>query len=70
MDALVPLLARFPAKRIPLQALLLEAHRLGPAFSAGDSFYVALARRVGGQLRTRDAPLARACAGIVEVALI
>lgn len=70
LDAAVPLLARFPARRIPVYLLLREAHSLGTAFSVGDSFYVALARRVGGQLRTRDAPLAKACAGIVDVALI
>src|SRR5438128_2744123 len=70
LDAAVPVLAEFIAERVPLQPLLLPAHRLGDRFSAPDSFYVALTRAYEGELVTCDARLARAAADVIRVRLV
>lgn len=70
LDAIVPLLARFRAERVPLARLLARAHALGARFSTSDSFYVALALRANGELLTADDPLARAASPLVPVRLI
>lgn len=62
--------ARLPALRTPLAPLLAEAYGLRSVFSAGDVFYVVLARRLSATLVTLDAPLARTAASYVEVSLI
>lgn len=56
---------RFPAERMSLPGLHLEALDLAPAFgiSAHDAEYVALAALVTGTLLTADARLARALTG-------
>lgn len=70
LDGIVPVLRRFRAERIPLSLLLAPAHALGSRFSPPDALYAALALRLGGELLTRDGPLAHACAGLVDVRLI
>jgi predicted nucleic acid-binding protein len=69
LDAIIPTLVRFRAKRVPLRILIRDAHTLGPRFSARDALYVALARRLDAELFTRDGALARACSGFVEARL-
>lgn len=70
LHAIVPVLARFRAERVPLIRLLPQAHALGTRFAASDSFYVALALHSGGELLTADRPLAEAAASLVPVRLI
>jgi predicted nucleic acid-binding protein len=69
LDKILPTLLRFRAQRVPLRGLLSDAHALGTRFSPRHAFYVALARRIGGELFTRDRPLATACEGIVAARL-
>jgi len=61
---------RLAAERVPLLPLLAAAHVLGDRLSAGDAFYVALARVRRIELWTADARLERAVAGFVKVRLI
>jgi predicted nucleic acid-binding protein len=63
-------LSRLAIERIALPPLLLRASSLGDRFSPPDSLYVALARALGGELLTCDAPLAKACEGVVPVRLV
>jgi len=70
LDTIVAALHRLSAERIPVQGLLADAHALGTRFSPGDAFYVALAKRIGAPFLTRDGPLARACAGLIEARLL
>jgi predicted nucleic acid-binding protein len=70
LDRIVPLLARFRAERVPLARLLATAHALGTRFSARDSFYVALADRLRGELVTADRALAGSASTLVRVRLI
>jgi len=58
------------AERVPLLPLLAAAHVLADRLSAGDAFYVALARVRRIELWTADARLERAVAGFVKVRLI
>jgi len=69
LDAIVPLLMKLRAKRVPLRGLLLDAHKLGARFSPRDAFYVALARRIDGELFTRDAALVAACSRLARARL-
>jgi len=70
LDATVRLLAQFSAERVPLRALLLRAHALGDRFSAGDAFYIALARAYDAELVSCDRRLARGADGIARVRLV
>jgi predicted nucleic acid-binding protein len=70
LDTIVAALHRLSAERVPVDGLLTDAHALGTRFAPGDAFYVALARRIGAPFLTRDGPLARACAGVVETRLL
>ena len=70
LDTVVPVLARFPARRVPLAGLMARAHALRARFSPADSFYVALAQRVEGEFVTCDRTLAEACDDLVAVRLI
>lgn len=70
LDAIVRVLARFRAERVPLARLLAQAHALGTRFSARDAFYVALAARANGELLTADRPLAATASPLVRVRLI
>jgi len=70
LEAAVRLLAEFIAERVPLQPLLMPAHRLGDRISAPDSFYVALTQAYDCEFITCDARLARATADVIRVRLI
>lgn len=59
--------ARLVAERVPLAPLLAEAYALRDRFSAGDVFYVVVARRAGATLLTSDASLARAASEYAQV---
>ena len=63
-------IVRLAAERVPLLPLLAAAHVLADRLSAGDAFYVALARVRRIELWTADARLERTAAGFVEVRLV
>jgi len=69
-EAAVTILAQDAALRVPLAELLEATWPLADAVSAYDAFYVALARREGVPLLTRDARLARGAAELCEVRLL
>ena len=70
LDRVVPRLASLVAERVALPPLLADAHVLAERLSAGDAFYVALARVRRIELWTADARLDRAAAGLAKVRLI
>ncbi len=59
-----------PLLRVPVVELIEAAWRLAEAVSAYDALYVALARREGAPLVTRDARLARGAADLCEIQLL
>jgi predicted nucleic acid-binding protein len=70
LDRVVPRLARLVAERVALPPLLADAHLLADRLSAGDAFYVALARVRRIELWTADERLERAAAGLAKLRLI
>jgi len=58
------------AERVALAPLLADAHALADRLSAGDAFYVALARARRIELWTADARLARGADGLAKMRLI
>jgi predicted nucleic acid-binding protein len=70
LDRVAAQLARLAAERVALPWLLADAHVLADRFSAGDAFYVALARARGIELWTADARLERAATQLARVRLI
>jgi len=63
-------LVELAAERAALSPLLADAHVLADRLSAGDAFYVALARARRIELWTADARLARGAAGLAKIRLI
>lgn len=61
-------LSELPVERFPLAPLLMAAHGLTSGIAARDALYVSLALSLGARLITTDERLARAVAGIIEVA--
>ena len=70
LDTVTGHLVAMAAERVALPPLLAQAHGLADRLSAGDAFYVALARTRRIELWTADARLDRAAAGLAEVRLI
>ena len=63
-------LIKLAAERVALPPLRGEAHVLADRLSAGEAFYVALARIRRIELWTADARLERGAAGLARVRLI
>lgn len=70
LDRVRAVLVTLAAERVALPPLLAEAHVLADRLSAGDAFYVALARVRRIELWTADARLERGAAGLARVRLI
>jgi predicted nucleic acid-binding protein len=70
LDRVSAALVTLPAERVALPPLLTDAHVLADRLSAGDAFYVALARVRRIELWTVDARLERGAAGLAKVRLI
>lgn len=70
LDRFTADLVTLAAERVALPPLLADAHVLADRLSAGDAFYVALARVRQIELWTADARLARGAAGLAKVRLI
>jgi predicted nucleic acid-binding protein len=70
LDRVTADLVRLAAERVALPPLLADAHVLAERLSAGDTFYVALARVRRIELWTANARLARSAADIAKVRLI
>jgi predicted nucleic acid-binding protein len=70
LDRVTANLVKLAAERVALPPLLGEAHVLADRLSAGDAFYVALARIRRIELWTADARLERGAAGLAKVRLI
>ena len=70
LDRVAVELVRLAAERVALSPLLADAHVLADRLSAGDAFYVALARVRRIELWTADARLQRGAAGLAKVRLI
>jgi predicted nucleic acid-binding protein len=64
----VQALSEMPVERFPLPPLLMAAFALRESVAARDALYVSLAVSLEAQLITTDDRLARAVAGIVELA--
>jgi predicted nucleic acid-binding protein len=70
LDRVIANLLTLAAERVALPPLLADAHALADRLSAGDAFYVALARVRRIELWTADARLERGAAGLAKVRLI
>jgi predicted nucleic acid-binding protein len=70
LDRVAAHLSRLAAERVALPSLLAAAHLLADRLSAGDAFYVALARARRIELWTADERLERGAAGFAKVRLI
>lgn len=70
LDRITAHLVRLAAERVALPPLLADAHALADRLSAGDAFYVALARARRVELWTADARLERVAADFAQVRLI
>jgi predicted nucleic acid-binding protein len=70
LDRVAADLSSLAAERVALPPLLAAAHLLADRLSAGDAFYVALARARRIELWTADARLERGAAGFAKVRLI
>jgi predicted nucleic acid-binding protein len=70
LDRVSAHLQALAAERVALPPLLADAHVLADRMSAGDAFYVALARARRIDLWTADERLQRAAAGLARVRLI
>lgn len=64
------LIGGFPATRYALAPMLDSAFQLAKRFSAGDAFYVVLAREAKAPLLTCDGRLARGAEGLIETLLV
>jgi predicted nucleic acid-binding protein len=70
LDRVSAALVTLAAERVALPPLLADAHVLADRLSAGDAFYVALARVRRIELWTVDARFERRAAGLAKVRLI
>jgi predicted nucleic acid-binding protein len=70
LDRVSANLVKLAAERVALPPLVAEAHVLADRLSAGDAFYVALARIRRIELWTADARLERGAAGLAKVRLL
>jgi predicted nucleic acid-binding protein len=70
LDRVAADLVTLAAERVALAALLADAHALADQLSAGDAFYVALARLRRLELWTADARLERGAETFAKVRLI
>ena len=69
LDRVAASLLTLAAERVALSPLLADAHLLADRLSAGDAFYVALARAHRIELWTADARLERAAVGLANLRL-